>query len=201
MIIFPTSRNVRVAPTRKSTHQVLAEVKSAIKKPPLTMNHEERRVEFAIKYMKQDLSKVLFTDECRATLDGPDVFSRGWVLNKLDIPVRLRRQQGGGRVMLWAAILGSKLIGPFKVPDGVKMTAFTYTEFLEQNLIPEIHLLKPGLQDTFVFMHDNAPYQASLMARIFLRIHNLAGKRLRNWPAISPDFSPDLNPIENLWES
>ena len=44
--------------------------------------------------------------------------------------------------MYWAAILGSKLIGPFKVPDGVKMTASTYTEFLEQNLIPEIHLLE-----------------------------------------------------------
>ena len=48
--------------------------------------------------MKQDLDKIMFTDECRATLDGPDGFSRGWVLNKLDIPVRLRRQQGGGGV-------------------------------------------------------------------------------------------------------
>ena len=71
--------------------------------------------------------------------------------------------------MFWAAILGSKLIGPFKVPDGVKMTAFTYTEFLEQNFIPEIHRLEPGLQDNFVFMHDNAPSHASLIARVFLR--------------------------------
>ena len=31
--------------------QVLAEMKSVIKKPPLTMNHKERRVEFAVKYM------------------------------------------------------------------------------------------------------------------------------------------------------
>ena len=150
--------------------QVLAEMKSAIKKPPLTLNLKETRVEFAVKYMKQNFDKVMFTDECRATLDGLDGFSRGWVLNKLDIPVRLRPQQGGGGVMFWAAILRSNLIGPFKVPDGVKMTAFTYTEFLEQNLIPEIHLLEPGLQDNFVFMHDNAPSHASLIARIFLRI-------------------------------
>ena len=92
--------------------QVLAEMKSAIKKVPLTMNHKERRVEFAVKYMKQDFDKVMFTDECRAPLDGPDGFSRVWVLNKLDIPVRLRRQQGGEGVMILAAILGSKLIGP-----------------------------------------------------------------------------------------
>ena len=100
------------------------------------MNHKERRVEFAVKHMKQDFDKVMFTDECRATLDCPDGVSRCWVLNKLDIPVRLRRQQGEGGVMFWAAIFGSKLIGPFKVPDFVKMTAFTYNEFVEQSLIP-----------------------------------------------------------------
>ena len=149
--------------------------------------------------MKQDFDIFMVTDECRATLDGPDRFSRGWVLNKLDIPVRLRRQQGGRGVMFWAAIIGSKLIGPFKVPDGGKMTAFTYTEFLEQIMFPEMHLLEPGLQDIFVFMHDNAPSHASLMhpplVRVFLRIHNLAEKRLKNWPA----NSPDLDPTENVW--
>ena len=69
--------------------------------------------------------------------------------------------------MFWAAIFGSKLIGPFKVQDGVKMTAFTYTEFLEQNLFPEIHLLERGLQDNFVFMHDNAISHATSWLEFF----------------------------------
>ena len=38
--------------------QVLAEMKSVIKKPPLTMKHKERRVEFAVKYMKKILIKL-----------------------------------------------------------------------------------------------------------------------------------------------
>ena len=48
--------------------------------------------------------RIIFTDECRATLDGPDGFPRGWILNKLDTSVRLRREQGGGGVMFWADI-------------------------------------------------------------------------------------------------
>ena len=108
-----------------------------------------------------------------------------WVLKRLDIeqaghPSKATTTVRRREVMFWAAILGSKLIGPFKVPDGVKMTAFTYTERLEQNLIPEIHLLEPGLRDNFVFMHDNAPSHASFIARVFLRIHKLAEKRLMN---------------------
>ena len=73
--------------------QVLAGMKSAIKNPSLTLNHKKGELHLQL-YMKKDFIKVMFTDECRATLDGPDGFSRGWVLNKLDIPVRLRRQQG-----------------------------------------------------------------------------------------------------------
>ena len=54
--------------------QVLAEMKSAIKMPPLIMNHKQRGVEFAVENMKQEFDKILFTDESRATLDGPDGF-------------------------------------------------------------------------------------------------------------------------------
>ena len=52
------------------------------------------------------LSLVLFTDECRATLDGPDGWAKGWILQDQAAPYRLRRQQGVGWVMLWAGIVG-----------------------------------------------------------------------------------------------
>ena len=46
--------------------------------------------------MKSDMKYVLFTDESRATLDGPDGWAKGWVINGDQAPERRRRQQGGG---------------------------------------------------------------------------------------------------------
>ena len=43
--------------------------------------------------MKVNFENVIFTDECRAGLDG---WSRGWYDAQLPPPQRLRRQQGGG---------------------------------------------------------------------------------------------------------
>lgn len=40
--------------------------------------------------------QVLFTDECCVTLDGPDGWSSGCLM---DVPKRLQSQQGRGRVM------------------------------------------------------------------------------------------------------
>ena len=33
--------------------------------------------------------------------------------------------------MFWSGIVGDKLIGPFKVPEGVKLTSEIYIEFLK----------------------------------------------------------------------
>ena len=42
------------------------------KNPPLTKKHMERRVEWAKKTLKNDVVCIIFTDGCRATLDGHD---------------------------------------------------------------------------------------------------------------------------------
>ena len=57
-------------------------------------------------------------------------------MNGTTKPSRARRQQGGGGVMFWAALIGKVAIGPFRVPDGLKMTAQSYTKFSEDNFIP-----------------------------------------------------------------
>ncbi|KAA8586919.1 hypothetical protein FQN60_000755, partial [Etheostoma spectabile] len=77
--------------------------------------------DWAKKYLKTDFSKVLWTDEMRVTLDGPDGWARGWISNGHRAPLRVRRQQGGGGVLVWAAIIKDELVGPFRVEDGLKI--------------------------------------------------------------------------------
>ena len=52
------------------------------------------------------------------------------------VPTRLRRQQGGGGVMFWAGIMGRELVGPFRVPEGVKITSVKNVEFLTDHFLP-----------------------------------------------------------------
>ena len=59
--------------------------------------------------------KAIFADECRASLDGPDGWSKGWILHDESVPLRLWRQQGGIGVMFCSGIVGEKLVGPFRV--------------------------------------------------------------------------------------
>ena len=44
--------------------------------------------------MKTNFEKVLFTDESRATLDGPDSWMSGWLLNGTTPQSEVKRQQG-----------------------------------------------------------------------------------------------------------
>ena len=105
-------------------------------RPPLKDVHKKKRIEWAKNHMKVNFQTVLFTDECRATLDGPDGWRRGWFCKEGPRPHRIRRQQGGGGVMFWAAIIGNELVGPFRVADGVKMTAKLYIDFIKEHLFP-----------------------------------------------------------------
>ena len=181
--------------TRNRILARVAETKCAKKNPLLTTRHKTLRINWAKTYMKTDMKHVLFTDESRATLDGPDGWSRGWVIRGDQCPTRIRRQQGGGGVMLWAGIVGDELVGPFRVQEGVKLTSNTYCQFLKSFLEPWLEEVPLSRLRNLIFMHDNAPSHAAKATTQYLGSIGFKNKTMMIWP---PN-SPDLNPIENLW--
>lgn len=42
-------------------------------------------------------------------------------------PSKAGLQQGEGSVIFWAALIGKEVVRPFRVPDGLKMNARSYT--------------------------------------------------------------------------
>ena len=165
---------------RTSLCRLLQTVAKSVKlniHPPLTSRHKTKRVEWARHYMNVNFLTVLFTDECRATLDGPDGWSRGWLVNGITRPSR-RWQQGGGSVMFWAALIGREVVGPFRVPDGLKMNAQSYTKFLQDNFLPWYRKQRPvSFKKKIIFMQDNAPshtarYMIAFLENLVLKMRN-----------------------------
>ena len=108
----------------------------------------------------------------------PDGCSRGWIIEGESIPVRFRSQQGGGVVMFWAGIVGDNLIGPFRVPEGVKLDSQSYVKFLSDNFFAWYKSQSRSFKMKCIFMHDNAPARASRLTTEFFASKNFKEDRL-----------------------
>jgi len=181
--------------TRCNILNTIAKVKVAKKKPFLSEEKKIARKNWAFKYMKQNWHNVIFTDECRVNLDGPDGCKRGWVRENWPVMECCRRQQNGGSVLFWMGIHNGNVLGPHIIEGTINSQ--TYCKLLKDNFLPYYRNLSIKTKKELVYMHDNAPSHCSHMTRSFLQEHGFKNDRLMEWPS----NSPDLNPIENFFGS
>lgn len=158
--------------------------------PTLTKKHKDDRLSWARthhNWTPHQWSRVVFSDEKRFCMDGPDGFNYYWHHLAHDEEIMSRRQNGGGGIMIWA---GFSEKGKTKIAFvSGNQNSNKYVDTLKEYLLPFVNA---NHQTGYIFQQDNASIHKSAFTTNWISSQRIP---VMTWPA----KSPDLNPIENLW--
>jgi hypothetical protein len=170
-------------------------IKNYGKKPRLTENAKRRRVEIAeenFQYLKEIWQKTIFIDEFsfETGLKGQTRI-RIMTGTRFDPESILQIQNSSWGCVMCCACFSYAGIGPIIRSIG-NFNSDQYMEFLENNVMPYAERVFPDMD--FYILHDNSRIHTSYQTLAYLVLRFGPERDITHAP-----YSPDCNPIENLF--
>lgn len=189
------NRSVSTETVRRVLRKSNLHGRVARRKPFISAVNQKKRLEFAKAYVNKPpefWNQVIFTDETKINCFGSDGRQIVWREPNTEFKFKNLKptvKHGGGSVLLWGCMAASGT-GNLEFIDRI-MDKMLYMDILKRNLNQSAQKL--GLSSGYWFQQDNDPKHTAHVVREWL-LYNVP-KQLK-----TPPQSPDMNPIENLWD-